>query len=195
MWSGWRSSSVGKRGDDERVHTAEPPSGFGSGTRDVDVCGRVVKAGASGLERRVGFLLLAPLAPGLAVVGFESTGEADVITENAALNHGAEVVAEGKSLGLISGKADGDVDVVGFVLGDEFGRAEVVEEADADAGDVAVAGDGDDGDAHVHGFDRGGCAVVGPGVEGDVDSGIGVEVFGFALGFSEEGDAIAGDAE
>ena len=56
-------------------------------------------------------------------------------------------------------------------VGDQFWEADVGEDADAGAADGGFAGEGDDGDAHPEGVAGGGGAVVGEGVEGDVDAG------------------------
>ena len=60
---------------------------------------------------------------------------------------------------------------------------------------MGVAGEGDDGDGHEEGFAGGGGAVVGEGVEGDVDLVVGfaVVVDGAEVGV-ENGVGIRGDA-
>src|SRR5690606_52985 len=72
----------------------------------------------------------------------------------------------------VGGEPAGGGDVVVGRVGDEIGEADGVEEGDADAGGVGAAGERDDGNAHVEGFAGGGGAVVGKGVERDVDAAV-----------------------
>ena len=69
----------------------------------------------------------------------------------------------------------------------------LVRRADADAGDVGLAGEGDDGDAHPEGFAGGGGAVVGEGVQGDGDLVVALEMLGGGGLPGEEFEAVGGD--
>jgi hypothetical protein len=105
----------------------------------------------------------------------------------------AEVRAEGgEGFGILR-EGDGGMDVGGEVRGGELGEAGVAEEGDALAGGPAIAIETEDGDALPEGFHGGGAAVVGEGVEGDIDIGVGGEevVVGGAAG---AGEAVRGDA-
>jgi hypothetical protein len=105
----------------------------------------------------------------------------------------AEVRAEGgEGFGILC-EGDGGIDVGGEVRGGELGEAGVAEEGDALAGGPAVAIETEDGDALPEGFHGGGAAIVGEGVEGEVDIGVGGEevVVGGAAG---AGEAVRGDA-
>ena len=59
---------------------------------------------------------------------------------------------------------------------------------------VAVAGEGDDGEAHPEGLAGGGGAVVGKGVEGDVGVVVKSKVCGGGFGVRAEIEAVGGDA-
>ena len=92
-------------------------------------------------------------------------------------------------------------------MGDEFGETADREDRDAATADGGVAAQGDDGDAHPEGIAGGGDAVVGEGIEGDVDAVIEAVIFeaglcggeleaiGFdAANLQEGADALAGIA-
>ena len=94
----------------------------------------------------------------------------------------------------IGGEGDDDADE--FVLGvrDEFGDADRGEDADARAAGRGFAGQGDDGDAHPEGVATGGDAVVGEGIEADVDVVVEAKIIEAILR-EDEFDAVGGDAE
>src|SRR6185295_11964085 len=73
------------------------------------------------------------------------------------------------------------------------GEAEICELADAGAGEGVSAAQGDYGDAHPEGIEAGGVAVVGEGIEHDVDVVIVREV-GAGLGAVDEVEAVGGNA-
>ncbi len=87
----------------------------------------------------------------------------------------AHVGAESGEGFRVLGEIDGGVDVAGEIRGGELFEAGVAEEGDALAGGPAVAVETEDGDALPEGFHGGGAAVVGKGVEGDIDIGVGRE--------------------
>jgi len=135
------------------------------------------------------------VAPHYSVSGFDITGESGGVHERG----GAEAIAEGRAklaaTSGVGGEGDGDALVIGRVGGDEIGKTNAVQQADADAADVGLAGEGDDGDAHPHGFARGGGAVVGESVEGDVNLAVAAEmVHGRGVG-GDQFEAIGGNAE
>ena len=133
------------------------------------------------------------ILPGLAVGGFDVAGEKRGVHEGGGLHLFAERGAEGLEAGRIGGELLGEGEELVGGLGDEVGEADGGEEADADARHVAVAGEGEDGDAHPEGFAGGGGAVVGEGVEGDVEAVVAFEVAGVVGEFGEEGEAVGGD--
>ena len=67
-------------------------------------------------------------------------------------------------------------------------------DAGADAGDVGFAEQRDDGDAHGEGFAGGGGAVVGEGVERDVDVAIEGKMLAICCSARGEDDLIFGQA-
>lgn len=96
--------------------------------------------------------------------------------------------------GAISCERGGEIEVGTFILGDELGEAGVGEHGVANAADMAVACEGDDGDTTDESFGGGGGAVVGEGIEGDVDVAVGQEVIAKRGGFASKFEAIDGDA-
>src|ERR1700743_2935378 len=75
-----------------------------------------------------GAVLRGRIAPGLphrAEGSFHVTGELRCVHEGGLLAPLAEGGAEGGESGEISGEGGGDLEVVGFGVGDEFGEAEV----------------------------------------------------------------------
>jgi len=88
------------------------------------------------------------------------------------------------------GGRDGDVLVGG--LSDKFREVGVGEDGDAGAGEGELAGERDDWNAHPQGVAGGGAAVVGEGVQGDVDAVIGVKVIGDVF-LWDEFQAAGGD--
>src|SRR5689334_13364960 len=103
------------------------------------------RPGLNGGRRR------APVAPDLAVGGFDVLGEARSVGEGGLLQALAEGGTEVGQAGAVVGHRYGNMHILIGGVGDEFGGAEASEEADADAGDVGLAGAGDDGDAHEEG--------------------------------------------
>ncbi len=133
--------------------------------------------------------------PGGAVGGFDVFGVAGGVHEGGGGDAGTKGVAHVGELGEVLCEVGGDLDEFFGGGGGELGEVEVFELAPAGAGDGGLAGEadeGDDGDAHVEGVEGGGVAVVGEGVEGDVDLVIELEVF-FVLLEGDEGEAIGGD--
>jgi len=68
------------------------------------------------------------------------------------------------------------------------------QQAYADARDMGLTGQGDDGDAHPEGFARGGGSVIWKCVEGDVDVVIGAQMFPGDGEARHQFDAVPGDA-
>ena len=122
------------------------------------------------------------------VEGLHAFCEERGVHEGGGLHAVAEGGAEGGEAGEVGGEGGGDLGEVVGGVGDEFLEAEVGELAEAGAGDGGGAWEGDDGDAHPVGVEGGGVAVVGEGVEADVDVVVEAEVFG-AGAAGEEGDA------
>ena len=74
------------------------------------------------------------------------------------------------------GESAGDIDIVVDRVGDQLGKAEVHQRADAHARDVVAAFQRDKGEAGEGGMAGGGAAVEGEGIQGQVHLGEGVEI-------------------
>ena len=87
-------------------------------------------------------------------------------------------------------------DVEKSVVGgrDELGEGEVGELADAGAGDGGAANAGDGGDAHPESVEAGGVAVIGEGVEAEVNAVVEAHIVGAGAAV-EEFDASGGEVE
>ena len=132
--------------------------------------------------------------PGAAIEVFQVAGEERGVHERRGLHALAERGAEHGEPREVGGERGGDLYEFVRGVGDEFFEVEIGELAEAGARDCGSAGEGDDGDAHPEGVETGGVAVVGNGVEGDVDVVVEGEVIG-AGAAGVEGDAGGVDVE
>ena len=104
--------------------------------------------------------------------GLEIFCEAWAVHQGGILQAVAEGGSEGLALEGIGGECGGNGNIFRHGLGDEFLEADLRKQAHADAGAVRITCEGDHGNAHPEGLAGGGGAVVGEGVEGDIDGGI-----------------------
>jgi hypothetical protein len=127
-------------------------------------------------------------APGAAEGCFQAAGEGLFIAQGGNLHVLTDGSAEVGEAGEVAGEGEGFVDILLGGMGQEFGVADGREDRQPSAGDVRLADEGDDGEAHEEGIAGGGVAVVGEGIEGDVGGMVLAEV-GQALGAANEVEA------
>ena len=105
----------------------------------------------------------------------------------------AKIAAELREAGVVGGEGDRFVDVVCPIVGDQVREVDVVQQRRTGAGDGCSAGERDDRDAHPQRIDARRVAVVGIGVERDVDRVVQREVAVARLA-PHERDAFGWDA-
>ena len=124
---------------------------------------------------------------------FHLAGKGGGVADGGLLEVLAHMGAEGDQRFGILGESDGGLDIAGEVRRGELREASVTEEGDALAGGPAVAVEAEDGDALPEGFHGGGAAVVGEGVKGDIDIGVGRQEI-VVGGAARAGEAVRGNA-
>lgn len=116
--------------------------------------------------------------PDLSIGGLYIAGESGGVHQEGVFHSFGQLLNQFFPAVVIGGERGGDLDVLFFGAGDEIGELEVGEEADTAAADGGWGGEGDEGGSHPEGVAACGAAGIREGIEGDVDPGVHVQVFG-----------------